>query len=149
MSVEIKMAITLRYLAGGEYLDIREMWSIRTQPVYAIIEQVIPPIAAIKNPDCPSLEDILKIENHSQKSCHLHQIGMGFAALTSGVFKGCAGCIDGLCIRILRSITGTALPRVPRGTTRRKVHSVGNHELHACQKQIWRPAHSKFLTCNM
>jgi hypothetical protein len=48
MLVEIKMAITLRYLAGGEYLDIREMWSIRTQTVYKIIEHVIPRIAAIK-----------------------------------------------------------------------------------------------------
>ena len=113
ISVEIKMAITLRYLAGGEYLDIREMWGIRTQTFYTIIEHVIPQIAAIKNPDCPSLEDILKMENPSQKSWHLHQIGMSFAALTSGVFEGCVGCIDGLCIRILRPLTGTTLPRVP------------------------------------
>jgi hypothetical protein len=62
------MAITLHYLAGGEYLDIREMWGIRTQTFYTIIEHVIPQIAAIKNPDCPSLEDILKMENPSQKS---------------------------------------------------------------------------------
>ena len=112
ISPEVKLAITLCYLAGGSYLDIREMWGIRTATFFKILDEVIPAVAAIRDPDCISLEEILEMDDE-QKREHLREIGEGFAAQSGGVFGGCIGCIDGLCLKIIRPALGESFPKVP------------------------------------
>jgi hypothetical protein len=113
LTVEMKLAITLRYLAGGSYLDIREMWGIRTAAVFNTIHIVIPLIANLNDDEFPDLPTILGMEEHN-KDRHLRRISDGFSSKAKGLFRGCVGCIDGLCVRIIRPsthpISGVANP---------------------------------------
>ena len=101
LSVEVKLAITLRFLAGGSYLDIKEMWGIRTNTFYDTVHVVLQEINIMPYPDCPTLNEILEMPE-PKKSEQLAEISVEFAALAKGVFVGCVGCIDGLCIKVQR-----------------------------------------------
>lgn len=105
---EVKLAISLRYLAGGS-LDIREMWGIRTATFFQILDEVIP---AAKIQIVSAWKKSWKWTD-GQKIEHLREIGegFGFAALSGVVFGGCIGCIDGLCLKIIRPALGGKFQR--------------------------------------
>ena len=107
---EVKLAISLRYLAGGS-LDIREMWGIRTATFFQILDEVIP---AAKIQIVSAWKKSWKWTD-GQKIEHLREIGegFGFAALSGVVFGGCIGCIDGLCLKIIRPALGGKFPEIP------------------------------------
>ena len=99
--METKLAITLRFHAGGSYLDIREMWGIRTTTFYDTVHVMLQALHKLPHPDCLSLNEILEMPD-AQKDEHLSAISKEFACLANGLFVGCIWCIDGLCIRIQR-----------------------------------------------
>ena len=101
LSAETKLAITLRFPAGGSYLDIREMWGIRTTTFYDTVHVMLQALHKLPHPDCLSLNEILEMSD-AQKNEHLSAISKEFACLANGLFVGCIWCIDGLCIRIQR-----------------------------------------------
>ena len=101
LSAETKLAITLRFPAGGSYLDIREMWGIRTTTFYDTVHVMLQALHKLPHPDCLSLNEILEMPD-AQKNEHLSAISKEFACLANGLFVGCIWCIDGLCIRIQR-----------------------------------------------
>ena len=99
--METKLAITLRFLAGRSYLDIREMWGIRTTTFYDTVHVMLQALHKLPHPDCLSLNEILEMPD-AQKNEHLSKISKEFACLANGLCVGYIWCIDGLCIRIQR-----------------------------------------------
>lgn len=89
--VELKLMITLRFLAGGIYSDIAHLFGVANSTVYAIVKETI---AAINN--CEKL----RIRFPSDEVL-LDQIDKGFASRSHGFIKGCIGAIDGLRTKIV------------------------------------------------
>jgi hypothetical protein len=93
LSGEMKVAMTIRLLAGGSYLDILASYATGETAVYNAFHEVI---GWINSTFSFPLTEILR--NHDEIS--LHKISDGFAAFSSYVFRGCFGAIDGIAIRI-------------------------------------------------
>jgi len=77
LTVQIKLAMTLRFLAGGSYLDIREMWGVRDNSFWVSTRQVIPATAAIRRDSCLDLKSISQMEDESKKKEELDKISAG------------------------------------------------------------------------
>ena len=87
-----KLSCTLRYLAGGSYLDITRMHAISDRTFYGIVEQTIVAILVHGSESMKysfGLDDLIRKENR-------------FARKSGGAFRGCIGALDGLCVQIER-----------------------------------------------
>ena len=90
VSVEVSLSVTLRYLAGGSYLDICDIHHI-TEPTFFRVKSrtlVALDFALQDEIRFPSTED----ERRDTAS--------GFEVKTGGVMKGCLGALDGLAVKI-------------------------------------------------
>ena len=93
VSVEIKLAITIRMLAGASYLDLILSYGIKSAEVYKIFHECKDWInLSFKFP----LVDYIKTEDLEA----LRGISDDFSSRSNGVFTGCIGAIDGLAVRI-------------------------------------------------
>eukprot|EP00918_Siedleckia_nematoides_P020101 GHVU01042846.1.p1 GENE.GHVU01042846.1~~GHVU01042846.1.p1 ORF type:complete len:214 (-),score=5.49 GHVU01042846.1:738-1379(-) len=82
VSAEIKVAILLRYLAGGSMLDIHQMWWVSKSHCYAISHEVM---NAIVN------EDALQL-HFPETTEERRQMADGFRSMsTDGAIAGCIG----------------------------------------------------------
>ena len=92
----MKVALTLRLLAGGSYLDLALVFE--TNPSYAIFifHEVIRDWI---------LDDML-IEINGMKYCQdldrMNEVARQFARDSGGVIGGCIGAIDGWIVKIKR-----------------------------------------------
>ena len=87
VSVQVMLAITLRLLAGGSYLDVYENYGVCFKTLYGLRDKVI---SAILSCDC------LKIRFPTTEN-GLHEIRLGFMEASSyNLFHKCVGCIDGM-----------------------------------------------------
>lgn len=93
VSGELKLAVTIRMLAGGSYLDIILSYGIKSAEVYRVFHECkdwinlafkLPLVDYLNNEDLPALQ----------------RISEDFSARSNGVFKGVIGAIDGIAIRI-------------------------------------------------
>lgn len=93
VSGEVKMACTIRMLAGASYLDLIVSYGIKSAEIYKIFHECkdwinvafqFPLVTYLRN------EDLIA----------LNAISDEFSERSRGVFKGCIGAIDGLAIRI-------------------------------------------------
>jgi hypothetical protein len=90
---EIKVAMTIRILAGASYLDMILQYYVSPSSVFQVFHDVIQWIdEAFQFP----LFGLLKNRNWDA----LHDIAMNFAKFLDGVFYGCIGALDGIAIRI-------------------------------------------------
>jgi DDE superfamily endonuclease len=88
---EICLYCTLRYLAGGSYLDITDIAGISQSSFYRVVWKTI--TAIVK---CSDLRIVFPTTGEEVKAA----IG-GFASIsTEGVIKNCAGVVDGYLLRI-------------------------------------------------
>lgn len=93
VSGEIKLAITIRMLAGASYLDLILSYGLKSSTIYKIFHECKEWInLSFKFP----LVDYLKKEDLPA----LRLISDDFSSRSSGVFAGVIGAIDGLAIRI-------------------------------------------------
>ena len=90
---ELKLAVTIRILAGASYLDLLASYNISTASVYSIFHQGI---GWINTTFQFPLVDWLRNSNWPV----LHKVSSGFGAASGDVFQGCFGAIDGLAIKI-------------------------------------------------
>lgn len=90
---EIKVAIGLRMLAGGSYLDLVPLFGVSTAELYVIFDNFLGWILEVLEFPLPSL---LETENWEE----LHKLGAQFGEKSGGVFSGLFGALDGLAIRI-------------------------------------------------
>jgi len=94
ISGEVKLALTLRLLAGGSYLDLSLLYEVGASHAYAIFHDVI------KN---WILDDrLVKINglDYVQDEERLQNVALEFALRSDGLFSGCIGAIDGWVVKI-------------------------------------------------
>ena len=89
VTLECRLAATLRYLAGGSYIDICFCHGIAPTTFYDVIWSIMDAIEAVET-ICFPIDDEEELE----------RIGAGFGAETRGIMDGCAGALDGYCLRI-------------------------------------------------
>ena len=87
---EIKLAITLRWLCGGSYLDIVDNFMISESTFYPIIFETMKVLDEVECISFP--RDKISLERASE----------GFGRRTNGVLDGCVGALDGWAPRLQR-----------------------------------------------
>jgi hypothetical protein len=88
----IKLAITLRYLAGASYLDLAFGYNLNYKTIYSYIKQVLIAIdQIIQNIHFP-LDDELK----------LRQLEQGFFTTSHNTFPGTVAAGDGIIFRMVK-----------------------------------------------
>jgi DDE superfamily endonuclease len=89
--VQVRLSMTLRYLAGGSYIDISLAYLVSVSTFYFVVHETLADIDEVLRPKFP-YED----------PDRLHEIS---ASVTRGKspLSGCVGALDGIAIRITES----------------------------------------------
>jgi hypothetical protein len=95
ISGEMKVAMTIRLLAGGSYLDILASYATGETAVYNAFHEVV---GWINSTFSFPLTEILRKRDETT----LQKISDLFAVFSGSVFRGCIGALDGIAIRIYR-----------------------------------------------
>ena len=103
-----RLAATLRFLAGGSYLDIAALFGVCMKTFHANI--LWPTIAAINR--------TFKIEFDWRDRAQLSQVASEFANYSRGTMTGCVMAIDGLVIKTRRPSVRES-PNVGRNRNRK------------------------------
>ena len=91
ISPQLRVAITIRWLAGGSYLDLKVNWGIATSTFYEITENVVDAIIATFPIEFDADQDALKTRAAEFAARqHKHR----------RVFKGVVGAVDGILIKV-------------------------------------------------
>lgn len=93
ISGEIKVAVSIRLLAGGSYLDLVPLFGISSGHLYAIFSQFLDWIKGMLSFPLP------KLLNDKRWSV-LEVLAEDYSQKTDGVFYGPFGSLDGLAVRI-------------------------------------------------
>ena len=93
ITVEIQLSMTLRYLAGGSYLDICRLHYVPIGPFPTIIKRTLAAIVL-------RLNEKKLIHFPIDDPQKLRKIADGYAATSCGVIDRCVGSLDGIAVRI-------------------------------------------------
>lgn len=99
ISTSTRLAVTLRWLAGGSYLsylDICFAWGISKTSFYSHRGILWPTIAALDN--------ILMLWLPLDNNALLTELAEGFKSHSGGVLDGCIMAIDGLAVRVRKPL---------------------------------------------
>lgn len=92
VSVEVQVSVSIRWLAGGSYLDIVDVHGVSTTTLYQSLHAFL--FALVHHPR-------YKIEFPIEDEGELDKIAEGFAEIDrTGCFTGCVGALDGLIVPI-------------------------------------------------
>lgn len=92
ISTRTRLAVTLRWLAGGSSIDLCFAWGLSKTSFYSSRGVLWPTIDAIDQ----AFELGLDLGNHDL----LHALSRGFTEHSGGVMEGCVLAIDGLSVRV-------------------------------------------------
>ena len=95
LSGQTKVAIALRMLAGGSYLDLAMIFDISVIEPARILHQFC---CWVNNDLFFSLDGGSYIMNLEQ----MRKVAHGFMTKSNGIFKGCIGAIDGWLVKIIK-----------------------------------------------
>jgi hypothetical protein len=90
---EIKVAISLRLLAGGSYLDLMPLFDVSVSCIYVIFDEFLGWVLA-------AFDFPLRQFLHDENWCALENIAEPFSYSSDGAFRGIIGALDGLAVRI-------------------------------------------------
>ena len=93
---ELKLALTLRLLAGGSYMDLALLFETSFSTSYEIFHFVIK--QWINNDDLVKINGAEYLEDDARMS----SVAAEFSSKSNGIFKGVIGAIDGWLVRIRR-----------------------------------------------
>jgi hypothetical protein len=96
LSVSAKVSMTLRWLAGGSYLDISMSHFVSIPTFYFVIDQVI-----------ADFDNILTMRFRFDDAAYLQNCSDGFSRYGRSPLSGCAGAVDGIAIRIQEPARGS------------------------------------------
>lgn len=96
ISGEVKLAITLRILAGGSYLDLALLYDTSSSHAYDIFHSVIS--NWILDDKLVKISGIDYMNNEER----LEEVAMVFLRKSNGVLAGCIGAIDGWLVKIIK-----------------------------------------------
>jgi len=94
VSGEVKLALTLRLLAGGSYMDLALLFDVGFSTAYEIFHKVIKEWI---------LDDrLVKINgvDYCEDDKRMEEVARGFAVASKNVINGCIGAIDGWIVKI-------------------------------------------------
>ena len=107
--LKIRLAVTLRWLAGASHLDLCFAWGIAHSTFFSECGVVWPTIEAI--------DDSFEMGFPVNDMDRLEQLAAGFSEHSGGILDGCVLAIDGLGIRrTQRELAGHAHPSGQRHT---------------------------------
>ena len=92
---ELKLALTLRYLAGASYLDLFMAYSVQANYIVTIVQEV--------KREWLCNNDILPMNFYSdvlQNGTRMEEIRRQFGESSGGILNGCIGAIDGWLVKI-------------------------------------------------
>jgi len=95
----IRLAITLRYMAGASYLDLCYLFGVKRSTFYNIIWDTLTRLDKFM-PDFTLENDV-----NSQQRCRA--LAGGFERRTGGHVRGCIGALDGMSLKIEAPNTST------------------------------------------
>jgi hypothetical protein len=93
ISGEVKIACTIRILAGASYLDLLLAYNLSHHMLYEIFHETI---NWINKSFEFALPNYIKYENTNK----LQQLALAFSDRSDGIINGCIGALDGVAIRI-------------------------------------------------
>ena len=114
VSVELQLAMTLRFLAGGAVVDIMDNFGVVFSTFFKCFHRTL-----------KAVDKVLKLEFDIRDRTLLEKLEAGFAKLTRSVFRGVVGAVDGLAIRIRKPNT-TEVPII-----------IGRASLQSIVKPLW------------
>jgi len=124
ISGEVKLAITLRMLAGGSYLDLGIIFGTGSTHPYSIFHQVV------VNWICDDwLVDISGVE-YCKDEDRMHAVVMDFADGSNHLFSGCIGAVDGWIVKIQK-------PCMKDGVLNPKLSTVGKDSTDLASRPSW------------
>jgi hypothetical protein len=94
ISGEVKLALTLRILAGGSYLDLALLYEMSSSSAYRIFHDVVQNWILDDRLVKINGTDYLNDEDRLQK------VALEFSRSSGGIFNGCIGAIDGWIVKI-------------------------------------------------
>jgi hypothetical protein len=94
----VKLAVALRYLAGGSYLDIALCHGVAPNSVSKVVRQVVD--ALLLEYGCDESVG-LSVDKFGDTKW-LKQTEATFAAKNAGLVRGCVGAIDGMAVKIVK-----------------------------------------------
>jgi hypothetical protein len=97
ISGEVKLAITLRMLAGGSYLDLFLIYDVFETYAYTILHETVA--------DWICNDEIIPIngKKYLNDMIHMKDVAKGFEEkCRCGAFRGCIGALDGWLVKIKR-----------------------------------------------
>ena len=89
MSAELLLSMALRWLAGGNYLDIADMHGVHRATFYGALWRTLQAINEVETLNFPSRDNARRVE-----------ISNGFLRNNHDSLAGCVGAIDGIAVRI-------------------------------------------------
>ena len=96
ISGEVKLAITLRMMAGGDALDLGALFDISSSYCRDIFNYVLE--YWIVKPNLGGMDIKAYLSNHNE----MKRVSNGFARRSNGVLTGAIGAIDGWLVKIVR-----------------------------------------------
>ena len=93
---EVKLALTLRVLGGGSYMDMAWIFEISFNHAHKIFKEVVVnwlthdlfyPISGVE---------------YCQDDARMNEVAMQFSNASNGVINGCIGALDGWVVKILK-----------------------------------------------
>ena len=88
VSVELRLSMTLRWLAGGHYIDIIDMHGVHESTFYNCLWSTCEAICAVERLEFPDDTAVRK------------ELNKGFLKRSQGTFHNCIGALDGIAIAI-------------------------------------------------
>jgi hypothetical protein len=113
---ELEFACTLRWLAGGNYLDIHHHHGISESAFWRGIHACVYALLV-------EFGDSELGEEKFFDEAELGRIEKTFAAVNNNSIRGCVGCIDGMAVRIARP-AGAECPNPASYFSRKGFYSV-------------------------
>ena len=94
MSPEIRLAVTLRILAGGNYIDIMLSYSVQESTIRRIFHDT-----------CHALSRRLRLKRFPTTIAGLQEIARRFQSSrkSKNPLPGCVGALDGICVKIMKT----------------------------------------------
>jgi hypothetical protein len=94
ISGEVKLALTLRILSGGTYMDVAFIFNISETYVYQIFFDVI--VNWIQDDRLVKINGVEYCKDEER----MKEVALDFARASGGVMNGCIGALDGWIVKI-------------------------------------------------
>ena len=88
---DIRLAVTLRLLAGGSYCDLVLAYQIQKSTIYSIV-----------NSTCRALNERLRLKGFPETTAELQEIANKFQTSRNPIspLSGCVGALDRICVKV-------------------------------------------------